>query len=118
AIRQRTKRDTALTTAESKPAFGTAGERHRLRRIEIGKFHFSPVTPFDGTNTDGHVGAEMRVGDFLDAMATRDHRGKGRGIEQHVPDPLRARPNRRLTLPVQLSVAVPLGLRWWALSRR
>src|SRR5579864_7752956 len=108
SVWQWTKRDAALAMAKSERAFSGPCKRHRLRWLGIGKFYFGTVTPFDRTDANRHLGTEMSIGDFFDPVATGDHGGKGRGIEKHIPDPLRFRRNHRLTLPAQLSVVAAL----------
>ena len=50
----------------------------------------------------------MRVRELLDGMAAGDHRLKRRGIEQHVPDALGWRSDRRLTFAAQTAVTAAL----------
>ena len=73
AIRRGTKGNAALAIAKAEPTFGMACERHGLRRIKLGEFHFGPVAALHRANAKGHISAEMGVGNFLDAMTAGDH---------------------------------------------
>ena len=92
------QRDAAFAAAKSERAFGRPAERHRMRRIEIGQFHLGAIASFDRADADRHIGAEMRIGDFLDAVAAGDHGLQRRGIEQHRPDALGWRADSALRL--------------------
>ena len=58
--------------------------------------------PFTGPMPMRHVGAEMRVGDFLERCGSRESTAcKRRGIEQHGPDPLGGRANHGFAFAAQ-----------------
>src|SRR4029077_11394479 len=104
--------------AEPERAIGRSGERHRMRRIEIGKFYIRTISSLDRADAERDIGAEMGVRDFLNGVTTRDHRLEGGGVEQHVPDLLGRRVNNRLALTAQTSRALLISVCRPARGRR
>src|ERR1019366_8255280 len=104
----RNQRDASFAAAKAERALGGAAERHRPRRIEIGQFDVGAVASLHRTDTDRDVGAEMRVRNLLNGVASGDHRLKRRRIEQHVPDALGWRANIGLAFAAQSPVAALL----------
>ena len=82
---------------------------HCMRRIEIEQFHIGTIAAGDGADAERHVGAKMRLGDLVDALATGNDRLQRRGIEQHGPDLLRRALYRGLPLAAQPPVAFAHG---------
>ncbi|MGY4374773.1 hypothetical protein ACVWZ3_002412 [Bradyrhizobium sp. i1.3.6] len=94
-----------LGIAETERAGGTAAQGDRARRIEIEQLDVGAITPADRANTERDVGAEMRVGDLVDALAAGNDRLQRCGIEQHRPDLLGRPLYRGLPLTAQPPVA-------------
>ncbi len=64
------RRDAAGAAPIAKGAGDDAGQRHRLRPHQIGQLNIRLVATGDRTDAQRHLGLEMRVGEFLNAMRT------------------------------------------------
>src|ERR1700722_8506145 len=66
AMLGRNKGDASFAAAETERALGGTAKRNGMRRFEIGQLHIGAIASFHRADADRHVGAEMRVRDFLD----------------------------------------------------
>src|SRR5437773_1100888 len=72
ALAVRLERDASLGTAEAERAVGTSAQRNRARRVEIEQLDVGAIAPGDRADAERHVGAEVCLGNLVDALATRN----------------------------------------------
>ena len=95
-----------------KPSAPSAAPRSvdRPRRVEIGQLDVGAVAALHRADAERHVGAEMRVGDFLDAVAAGNDGLQRRRDRAASPRPA---PARRLDRGLALAAQPPVAAALW-----